>query len=738
VATASGVGPREAAVRLSARGTIPASPGRLVRTRTDGGTQMGTRRRMVHGAAVLAAALVFPAGAAAQRPGASADSAEAYYRAGNEHLAKGEARLPSPWGLLDAVTIWEDILRLVGRDGASRARESFRRALVFDPTHAGAAIGLARLALASGDTRELEAAERALEVAAVVPTAPAEVWLWRAQIAEALGKQMGADYARRYREAGGAAALGMLSEARALFAMGSDSAGAALYLAGLDSLDAEAAAAYFKDLGPLVREAEAAEWDDAADPAAQGAWLRRFWARRAAEAGVTVGERVAEHYRRLFVARERYRRTSQRNASLTDIRAIGHGLRDFGVDDRGVMYILHGRPDTVVSTVAGDVLPNESWLYRLPGRELVLHFVALRRAGEFVLVDDPLKAYEGPLGPRCTALGCIRPDAAINLLEDRERLDPRYALLANKVRLLQPDTEGREGDLEQARLQLSAEMLRMATTALAEDTYSPDLGRHLPFYYDTYSFRAPGGGTDLIVALAVPGEELRPEDALAGVVYPLELTVLVLDTATGTSYRADTLRVFHSPVPLAAEENLRAIIELDAVRGGNYVHRVMLRSRGRELAGAVYGGPLEVRDFTGDTLMVSDLVLAEAAGTGWSRGGTELGLVPPRQFRRGDTVTLFYELYNVPAGATYRTVIRAEPLQGVGLWGKLKRIFGGDPAPLALSFDAVATAGASGTEPVLRRLDVGSLPPGAYRLTVATTVGGQTVQRQTEFAIQQD
>src|SRR5690606_26756049 len=199
--------------------------------------------------------------------------------------------------------------------------------------------------------------------------------------------------------------------------------------------------------------------------------------------------------------------------------------------------------------------------------------------------------------------------------------------------------------LGQARLQLSAEMVRTATTALAEDTYSPDLGRHVPFYYVTYSFRAPGGGTDLVVALAVPGEELRPEAAQAGVVYPLELDVLVLDTLTGATYRADTLRAFHAPAPLGEEENLRAIVQLGAVPAGSYVHRVVLRSRGSEPAGAMYGGPIEVLDFTGDTLMVSDVVLAEAEGNGWSRGGTPLGLVPPRQFQRGQTVSLFYELY---------------------------------------------------------------------------------------------
>jgi broad specificity phosphatase PhoE len=702
---------------------------------------MGRRATMMRGAAVLGAGLlmpILPVPARAQQQSAAADSAEAYYRLGRELLARGEARIRSPWGLLDAVTLWEDILRLFGRDGASRARDSFRRALSFDPTHAGAAIELAQLALASGEADALREAERALAGAASVAEPPADVWLWQARVATALGERGAGALARRYREAGGKAALALLAEARALFAAGGDSVGAARYLAGLDSLDAESAAAYFQDLGPLVRETEAAEWEAARDPAAQAAWLRRFWARRAAEAGVPMGERVAEHYRRLLVATERYRRTSRRNASLTDIRAVNHGLRDFGLDDRGVVYILHGRPDTVVATVAADVMPNESWLYRLPEGELVLHFVALRRAGEYVLVDDPLKAYEGSLAPRCTALGCLGPEGAIALLEDRETLDPRYALLANRVRLRQVGSPRMDADVEETRHHLSAEMLRFATTALAGDTYVPDLGEHLPFYYDTYGFRAPDGGTDLVVALAVPGEELRPEAAPAGVVYPLELDVLVLDTLTGAMYRADTLRTFHAPAPLGNEENLRAIVQLGGLPAGSYVHRVVLRSRGSEPAGAMYGGPIEVHDFTGDTLMISDVVLAEAEGSGWSRGGTPLGLVPPRQFRRGETVSLFYELYNVPAGATYRTVIRAEPLQGSGLWAKLKRLFGGESAPLALSFDAVVQATESGTAQVIRQLDLGSLLPGAYRLTVSASVGDRTVRRTTTFAIRDE
>ncbi|MBX6365158.1 MAG: hypothetical protein IRZ00_14910, partial [Gemmatimonadetes bacterium] len=129
------------------------------------------------------------------------------------------------------------------------------------------------------------------------------------------------------------------------------------------------------------------------------------------------------------------------------------------------------------------------------------------------------------------------------------------------------------------------------------------------------------------------------------------------------------------------------------------------------------------------------LGLAAGAGMGGRGGGVELGLVPPRQFPEPAVVSLFYELYNVPAGATYRTRIRVVPVGGGGVGSAVKRLFGRGRAPISLSFSEPANPDAAGVIQVLRRVDMRALKPGAYRVEVETAVGSRVVRRARELVI---
>ncbi len=160
-----------------------------------------------------------------------------------------------------------------------------------------------------------------------------------------------------------------------------------------------------------------------------------------------------------------------------------------------------------------------------------------------------------------------------------------------------------------------------------------------------------------------------------------------------------------------------------------------VRTRGREGAGGAYAGPLTIPDFRGDTIMLSDLVLAEPAGKGWRRGEVELGLVPPRRFAPGTAVSLFYEIYNVPAGAPLRTRIRIERLAGGGVLRWLGRIFGGGSAALELFYDGIADPDPAAVIRRARRVELGNIRPGQYRLTVEVSSGGQVARRATTLAI---
>ncbi|MBX6363754.1 MAG: GWxTD domain-containing protein [Gemmatimonadetes bacterium] len=700
---------------------------------------MSRSRSWRSGAIALVGLALAPGVLAAQAP-CGAGAAEAAYRRGKEILAHGEAKIPSPWGILNFLTIWEDLRGAVGKDYLSRARDAFDRAVACDSTHAGAASELAALAVASREGDALRDAAAALRAATAAPGAPAELWLWRSRVAGALGDTAVGGYIARYRAAGGDAAMAHLLAARAAFEAGRDSAGVRQYLAGLDGPSKLAVEAYYEDLSPIAREAERAEWGALDTDSARGEWIRRFWARRAAESGVGVGERVAEHYHRLRVALERYRRTSRREANITDPEAIRLQYHVDGLDDRGVIYLLHGAPDTIIRTVAA-TLPNESWYYRRPGGGFMLHFVSPNRTSEFMLFPDPLRALGPRLQDTCLSDQCV--DRVLAILEDRAPFEPRFGQLAARYRRTvmlsknEPTPQELEAavrDLGLAEQTLAADVAQATTRALSRDSFTPDLGAPLPFYYDTYAFRGDGGRTDLVVALAVPGRELEASPGESGVLYGLNMDVVVTDTAAGRSFRADSQRVYRAAQALGAGENLRAVLELELPPGKGYSHHVAVRAAGRK-AGTAYGGPLGVDAFSGDTLMMSDLVLAEGAGKGWKRDGVDLGLVPPRQFPQGAVITLFYEVYNAKPESEFRTTLRVVPMAGSGLGGALKKLFGKDPAPISLSFTEQAHPSAAGVMQVVRRVDLRTLEPGTYRIEVTTTGGGAEVRRSREFAV---
>lgn len=668
------------------------------------------------------------------------DSADAHFERGQQILEHGEAKIPSPWGILSAVTVWEDLKGAIGKDYVSRARDEFQQAIALDSTHAGAAVELGKLAAGSREPDDLRDAAGALSTASRPTAAPKDVWLWRARVAVLLGDPSAAEYARCYEEHGGDVATARLLGAQAAFAASRDSLGAALYLDGAARMSEAAAAAYFQDLAPIARAAERKEWDDE-PPARRGEWVERFWARRAAESGASPGERIAEHYHRLRVAVERYRRTGKREAGITDVSAIRLSYHEDALDDRGLVYVLVGAPDTIVRTVGAD-LPNESWFYRRPTGNFMLHFVAPRRAAEFALVADPLRA-ASPCLSTTEAMGCS--DRILEMLEDRAALEPRFGLLAERYRTALSAARHLDGpqerqlasitaDFTAARDALAADATRAAVGALSHDSFVPSLGVPLPFYYDTYAFRGANGRTDMLVAVAVPGTALQARPAPDGVVYGLDLDVLVTDTTSARAFHADSVRFFRAPKRLGDAENLRATMELELPPGTGYAHRVTVKAAAGG-SGTAYAGPLVVPAFSGDTAMMSDVVMAEGAGKGWRRGDVELALVPPRQFPEAAVVSLFYELYNVPAGALFRTRIRVAPVGGAGVGGAVKKLFGKGRAPISLSFNEQARPGADGVTQMLRRVDMRSLKPGVYRLEVEMAMGSRVLRRTREFAV---
>ena len=128
---------------------------------------------------------------------------------------------------------------------------------------------------------------------------------------------------------------------------------------------------------------------------------------------------------------------------------------------------------------------------------------------------------------------------------------------------------------------------------------------------------------------------------------------------------------------------------------------------------------------------MSDVILAEPASGAWRRGSVDLAFVPPRQFEEGAAARLFYEVYNMPSGANYRTEITVKPMdKGVGFNRLFRR-----RTPISLKFEGVA-APRSGIMQELRQISA-ELKPGRYRVEVTVTnlQTQENASSETEFVV---
>jgi tetratricopeptide (TPR) repeat protein len=653
-------------------------------------------------------------------------------------LAHGpDVRIKSPLGVLNKIVVGQTAAQIVGLDPRSRAKRSLRRALELDPLFASAAIELADLALQEQDKGGMETARDALARITAHGSPPANVSTALSNVEAALGNVDAAS------SAADAAIAKAPNDASALHARAvalllkkdDEQAGAQAYFAAVDQLTPEAADEFFHDVIALVSDSEHVAWDSG-NLAAHKTWLKSFWDMRSARAGITVPERLAEHYRRLSVAQQKYRRKSSRGGDPAEAVVVSRKKDKLEYDDRGVIYIRHGDPAEIVSSHSVNLRPNETWVYRTPdGKNELLHFIMIRNTPDFRLVDNIFQAVD------MTTTG-FNTTSTVQLLEDRVAYDPRYALMIAKLRNTRTAVVG-GGDAgefltsldTQARM-IQAENHTQALTMLSTDTDRPRFDRDLPFYYDVYAFRGKNGRTDLTAAIAIPGEIMQPIEVNGVQIYSVRLSLIVIDSLRGRVERADTLFKFRSRRPLARGENLRTQVDLtvDAAKGA--AHRLVASNPGGESTqGAMYGGAKPIPDFRGAKLMVSDIVLAEPeTGGAWKRGDLHLRLVPPRQFAQHRPLSLFYEVYNLPAGTRYRTEIGIVS-SSAGALSKLKGIFGGTSG-VHFSFEGTAAADSDGAVQELRRL-APDLAPGKYKLSVKVTnlTNNETIANEREFVV---
>lgn len=544
--------------------------------------------------------------------------------------------------------------------------------------------------------------------------------------------------------AGGGADSGVVSIelARDLFATGHPVEGTDVLLSGASTESKSGRQAYERELRRVADSLELVDWKGA--PAAQRpTWLRKFWAGRDVRDGLADGERLVAHYGRLEEALDAFRLTipsSGRHLVRSFATAFdrvpppgGEEAKYFvpdsreadwlgplsnlsewnsttaEMDDRGAIWVRHGKPDDRRFTSGG--LALEAWLYqRGVDAGLVLFFIESDfdgQSGASVLVPTPaglnglgINQLCGGGGGFCDQL--LRYGAPAGVWNG---ISSNGAALAGARQMADARAVGRE-------------RIRRATTT---DAAPLSFATSLEPLVQIYGLRARSMSRPVaLAAFAIPADKLvgtRPAAAAGRTVYSLQMRLSLLDR-TGRRFDVDTIRHFAVPRPLEKGQFLTGTLEL-VVPPGTYQSSLLITQA--DAGGALAALPrIEVPDL-GRSLAVSSVILGLRTGsTAWNSGTQVVALNPLGAFTERGEAELYYQVTGLKSGERYTTTLEFFTTDRP------------DKSDLTLTFDNSARHAA---EEVQRTIGLENLKPGRYRLQVSIKEGDRTATQSALLTI---
>jgi GWxTD domain-containing protein len=626
----------------------------------------------------------------------------------------------------------ENIRQILGLDYLSKAGRAFAEAARVDPAFANAVVDLAEVAMQQHIRARTDAALGAVRAAAATEAgAIPAVQLARGRLERMIGDRDSALSAfGRYVATGGDSGIGSLEAARTLFALGRAREAAREYYEGAALAGSAAAAAlYREDVGWVATPDEIAAFDSAGS-GGRAEWLRGFWRRRDLSDARAPGERLAEHYRRYFVALERYRLVT-RHRRYDVANPFRSQQRVF--DDRGIIYLRHGEPDRRATFAHVDVDPNESWLYLRADGNLIFHFVASSDIQDYKLVESLPDVLGLDIALRLQAGDqslTADPDAPVpGLPETVEGLfESRVALAAVYQQLAAGQFTGRDRLLSAERRAGERSIAVGTTTDRFPLSFSSGLGSTvIPFVVSDET----GRQAELLVQFAVPTARLARERHGDVAVYRLGVRVVAGDPAGDSRSVLDTVVVFRGDTARPVEQRLAGYVTVPIEPGPSAV-KVVLTDPVNRAGDLLSRDSLSVPDFGADSLVLSDLVLGVVGGElTWVRGADTVQLNTAGGFPLARPLEVYYEIHGLAPASPYRARVEVRRIGGGSPFRWIARLFGGGGPPIALAFDGVAEG------PVTRithEVDIGALRPGRYRLVVTLrTPDGRETERATEF-----
>lgn len=516
-------------------------------------------------------------------------------------------------------------------------------------------------------------------------------------------------------------ALALLEIGRTRLAVGRIGGASQWYL-GLSLADSSVAAMYRRDL-MLVMSDSALRQFDATRGEARVAVVRRFWDTRDPDAVDAGTDRLREHYRRIDYAHRNYPLLPPGHRYDT-LQAFDPTASLF--DDRGRIYVRHGEPDDRTSFTMAGIPPNESWLYRRPGGDLLFNFAQPDSAQGYRMYESLLDIVGLGTAAQQTGQGDVRArlaagsalttygagwtaQAAQEMLYSRTKLSPIYG------KMLSAGPEGAKA------MQLAERAAGRRSIAVGLQTDSWKFGYELPMTadVDVVAVGSDSAGPEVQVAFAIAGSSLYAPPGTGRAVYPIRTRVALRDAAGNLVASADTMRNFVSAAPIAQDGYLLGRLMMH-VRPGTYTARVAVETASR----GVVAKPMTVRvaPLAPGAIQLTDLALgARTVPLPWPIGGSDTAWINPlHQFRATEPMQLFFEVGGIAPASGYR--------------GQIAIMKHGHSDPqIEVGFNAIA---AGAPDRVHREVDIGRLGSGTYVLRVTVSApGGAKAVREREFTV---
>lgn len=467
-----------------------------------------------------------------------------------------------------------------------------------------------------------------------------------------------------------------LHRATSHFRNGETTEGATAYWQGMDVWDEAAASAYVYDVAMITAEDELVALTDGTLQKRKASF-EHFWKKRALRSGITMGDRIAEHYRRLDYARRNFAMDFGINTIGTNVFGGRRKGVEREIDDRGLIYIRYGDPE-LRSIIQPLSARSEAWGYRQPNGRITPYFFAGGR-----IIADPLPVF-GPVA--------------------LEAFDPRYAFVAARAQtahtyafMKKAGADTRVGianayeDASRQNDRIVYDNRVRLFNAFYADAAKPYFKKNVSVFHDFAAFRG-NGCTDVVFGLAVPAPAFRA-------------TLAIADTFSWEAQSVDTL-VSHTENGLAQSDGIICTLP-------DYNAYVRFTVTVDSTSGGAAGQELHVADFAGKSLIMSDLLFAFERAGSFARGNAQLALAPARTFRQQEPFKVYYELYNLPRGRKYRTDITFTTLES----NPLARLFKGK------SKTTVTFEGESNSDDVVTELRtlVPEVEPGKVQVRIDIT-----------------